>query len=115
MGEQAAARYQREIQIMAEPPMLKLFWQQFHALNTEGKLNHSRNPDLIALRLAEVVQAAKAQIFAPSRLNRTAPPAAPGQHPPAHGSQQGGQLRPAGQNRALHGVLSAAKRVGGQP
>ena len=65
VGEQAVARYQREIQIMAEPPMLKLFWQQFHALNTEGKLNHSRNPDLIALRLAEVVQAAKAQDICP--------------------------------------------------
>ena len=65
VGEQAVARYQREMQIMAEPPMLKLFWQQFHALNTEGKLNHSRNPDLIALRLAEVVQAAKAQDICP--------------------------------------------------
>lgn len=65
VGEQAVARYQREIQIMAEPPLLKLFWQQFHALNTEGKLNHSRNPDLIALRLAEVAQASKAPGLCP--------------------------------------------------
>jgi len=65
VGEQAVARYQREMQILAEPPMLKLFWQQFHTLNTEGKLNHSRNPELIALRLAEVALASKAPGLCP--------------------------------------------------
>ncbi|MDY0204627.1 MAG: BRO family protein [Desulfovibrio desulfuricans] len=65
VSEQAVARYQREIQIVTEPPMLKLFWQQFHTLNADGRLNHSRNPDLIALRLTEVVQAAKAQDICP--------------------------------------------------
>lgn len=76
VGEQAVARYQREMQAVTEPPLVKLFWQQFHALNVAGRLNHARNPELIALRLAEVVQAAKAKGVCPftvTELRRVLP------------------------------------------
>ena len=76
VGEQAVARYQREMQAVTEPPLVKLFWQQFHALNVDGRLNHARNPELIALRLAEVVKAAKAKGICPftvTELRRVLP------------------------------------------
>lgn len=76
VGEQAVARYQREMQAVTEPPLVKLFWQQFHSLNADGRLNHARNPELIALRLAEVVQAAKAKGICPftvTELRRVLP------------------------------------------
>lgn len=65
VSEQALARYQQDMRQAVEPPLVKLFWRQFCVLNADGKLNHSRNSELIALRLADVVQAAKAHDICP--------------------------------------------------
>lgn len=61
ISREALHRYEQGVLGAAEPPVVKLFWRQFRKLNADGHLNHSRNPELIALRLGEVALAAQAQ------------------------------------------------------
>lgn len=61
ISREALHRYEQAMLGAAEPPVVKLFWRQFRKLNADGHLNHSRNPELIALRLGEVALAAQAQ------------------------------------------------------
>lgn len=70
-----ASAFAQESTEPKEPEAARLFWQQWERLNKDGRLNHSRNPDLVALHLPEAAAAAQAQglPFTLTELRKTLP------------------------------------------